>query len=321
MSILHLCNTFFERELAGKAGNDLLAAFLQNPNFAQLQFLPYLYANEGEGLLVTEKPDTMPLPTYDLEETPPFQKVETWGYSLLAKNWADANGLSYFMPPWDLVKMVNSKTYSFAKSPLPGARLIYKGEPLEKKMVLKSCYKTAGSELIFSDTPEARIFCEAEWDRDLPVIAEPLVERILDFSTQWVISSGGEIAYLGATICKTSSQGAHKSNIAGDSPPSFVEEQKAVAMEVLQEMADLGYFGEVGIDAMIYNQNQLQPIVAINARKTLGWVALMVQKRKYPKEIIELSYLPSEKTGPLPNQLGPLKFSRQITIQILDRLG
>lgn len=314
MSILHLCNTFFEWELAGKIESDLKAAFGKSPIFAQLQFLPYLYAKSSDGILVSEKPEHCPLQTYDLNENPPFQKLETWGYSLLAKKWADHRKISYPIPPWDVVKMVNAKTYSFAKSPLPGARLIYRGDPIEKGTVLKNCFGTAGRGLIFADDPKAPAFCEEEWKRGLPLIAEPWVERTLDFSTQWIISPSAEIAYLGSTICKTSAKGVHQSNRVGDKSISYIEEQKAFAMPVLQEMADMGYFGEVGFDAMIYQKNKLQPIVEINARKTMGWVALMVQKKQYSNEIIELAYLPSSQPGPLPMHLGQVKFSRQIVV-------
>lgn len=316
MSILHVCNTFFEWELAGQAGDDLASALTLNPITTQLQFLPYVYANEGDCVLATDKPDEMALPTYTLDERPPFSKIETWGASKLVQEWALAHDLLYQMPPFDVVKMVNSKTYSFAKSPLPGAKLIYKGDLLEPKMILKSCYGTAGRGLISSDSPKAKGFCENQWKRGLPVIAEPWVERTLDFSTQWIISPSGEIAYLGSTICKTSDQGAHMSNIAGGQPPSFIEEQKAAAMPILEEMATMGYFGNVGFDAMVYGQNQLQPIVEINARKTMGWVALQVQQKKYPGQIIELAYIPSDLEGLLPIHLKSLNLPRQILIQI-----
>jgi len=315
MSILHVCNTFFEWELAGLAGDTLASALTLNPIMTQLQFLPYVYGNEIDSVLATDKPDEMTLPTYTLDEQPPLSKVETWGASQLVQEWALARDLQYTMPPWDVVKMVNSKTYSFAKNPLPGAKLIYKGDPLEPKMVLKSCYGTAGRGLIASDSPKAKGFCENEWKRGLPIIAEPWVERTLDFSTQWIISPSGEIAYLGSTICKTSSKGAHMSNRAGGQPPSFVEEQKSVAMPILEEMATMGYFGNVGFDAMVYGQNQLQPVVEINARKTMGWVTLQVQQKKYPSEIIELAYLPSDQKGPLPTHLNSLNLPRQIFLR------
>lgn len=319
MSILHLCNTFFEWELADNIGTDLKTALEKNPIFAQLQFLPYLYGNPQDGVLVSQIPKETPLPTFSLQDNPPFQKLETWGYSLLAKKWAEEKGIAYPMPPWDVVKMVNSKTYSFSKSPLPGSRLVYQGDPIEKGTVLKSCFGTAGRGLIPAEDPKAHDFCMQEWGKNLPVIAEPWVERKKDFSTQWIISSSGEIAYLGWTLCKTTAKGVHQSNTAGLSPPHFVEQQKSFVMPILEEMAAMGYFGEVGFDAMIYGENQLQPIVEINARKTMGWATLMIQQKKYQDRPIELAYVSSQQRDPLPLQLGDFKFSRQISIQILPQ--
>lgn len=320
-SILHLCNTFFEWELAGTIGPDLAAAFNKSPIFAQLQFLPYLYASAEDGVLISKKPENPTLATFTFDESPSFDRLETWGHSLLAKKWADKRGITYQIPPWDLVKMVNSKTYSFAKSPLPGARLIYQGDPIAQGMVLKSCFGTAGRGLVFCEDPKAESFCKEEWKRGLPVIAEPWVERKIDFSTQWIITQGKEISFLGATICKTTARGVHQSNRVGDPSTPYIEEQKEFAMPVLQEMAEMGFFGEVGFDAMLYGNNQLQPIVEINARKTMGWLALMIHQKKYPGEIIEVSYVSSDKNGLLPSILGSIKFSRQIHIQILPRTG
>lgn len=220
------------------------------------------------------------------------------------------------MPPWDIVKMVNSKTFSFSRSPLEGARLIYQGDSFDPNMVLKSCFGTAGRGLIASDSPKAKNFCQQQWDLNLPVIAEPLVQRTLDFSTQWIISTSGEIAYLGVTICKTTSSGIHISNVAGMDPPPYVEKQKKVAMEVLQEMADMGYFGEVGFDAMVYNGEKLQPIVEINARKTMGSLTLNLQQKHYRGKEIELAYIPSREAGLLPQSLQQRSFSRQVIVTV-----
>nr|NGX37414.1 [Butirosin acyl-carrier protein]--L-glutamate ligase [Chlamydiota bacterium] len=251
---------------------------------------------------------------YLTSDRPPATKLETWGYSLLAKEWAEERNIAYDMPPWDVVKMVNSKSYSFSKSPLPGSRLIYSGDPIEPNTVLKSCFGAAGQGLISSDSPKAKKFCEEQWKRNLPVISEPWVKRICDFSTQWIISKGGEIAYLGVTLCKTTSSGAHQSNTAGMPAPPFVEEQKAVAEEVLEEIAQMGYFGEVGFDAMVHGNNELQPIVEINARKTMGFVTLMLLEQ-YPDSEVELAYIVTKEKGPLPTEIGQIKFSRQAIIK------
>lgn len=302
MSILHLCNTFFEWELSDSIGKNLSLAFHKSPIFLQLQFIPRLYVKEQDGIALSE----------DLDQSFSYQKLETWGYSLLAKSWAEKKGLSYPMPPWDIVKMVNSKTYSFSKSPLPGSRLVFRGDSLRNNTVLKTCYGTAGRGLIFTKDAKALNICEQEWAKNLPLIEEPWVKRKLDFSTQWIITPGKEIAYLGVTICKTDKKGVHQSNIAGAPMPKQVDEQKDFAIPILQEMADLGYFGEVGIDAMIYDDDKLQPVVEINARKTMGWLTLeMHKKQKHP---IELSYLPSSQSGPLPKEYAGAHFNRQILI-------
>ncbi len=322
MSILHLCNTFFEQELSGQIPDSIEKAFAQNSILMQLQFLPLLYANTSDGLLVTERPEKeLNLELYLLGDTPPFSQLETWGYSNLAKQWADSLGILYEMPPWDVVKMVNSKAYSFAQSPLPGAKLLYEGDPIPANVVLKSCFGAAGRGLIFSDTPKAQKFCKTQWEMGLPVIAEPWVKRIVDFSTQWKISPEKEISFIGTTFCKTTPSGIHHSNTVGDWEKeldfsSFIDKQKTAARPVLKEMAEMGYFGEVGFDAMIYNEHLLQPIVEINARKTMGLVTLMLQQRDYPDQKITLTYAPTKNPGPLPQTLGRLKFSRQLVISI-----
>jgi len=301
VSILHFCNVFFEWELAGLCTGTLEEAVEQHLVFRQLQYLPLTYGHSGEGVLASQKPDIpTSLPVYTFDEAPPFTHLETWGYSLLAKEWAEKKGLQYAMPPWDIVKMVNSKTYSFSKSPLPGARLIFRGDPIEKGTILKSCFGTAGRGLIAAESEKAKAFCEEEWSRNLPVISEPFVDRICDFSTQWLISRGGEIAYIGSTICKTTKMGMHKSNIAQKKPPSFLDEHKVFVTEVLEEIALMGYFGPVGFDAMVYGDHKLQPIVEINARKTMGLIALVLQREKYPGNDVEFAYLPA-KDQLLPN--------------------
>ncbi len=317
MSILHLCNTFFEWELSGHF-RSLEEAFADNPIFLQLQYLPLLYADVGDGILVTEKAGMGNF--HLLSEHPPFERLELWGHSRLAKTWADKRGINYEIPNWDVVKMVNSKAYSFSKSPLPGGKLIYPGDKIPPNTVLKTCFGTAGRGHLFASSPKVKAFCQEQWDLGLPLISEPWVERTFDFSTQWKIELNGDVAFLGVTLCKTTPSGAHQSNIVGDRKweeqwAPFIDAQKTKAMEVLKEMAEWGYFGEVGFDAMIYGDRQLQPIVEINARKTMGWAALMLQQKHYPNQTVEMAYVSTKDPGPLPTKIDQVKFSRQIIIR------
>lgn len=313
MSIIHLCNAFFEWELAGLIPDSLQRALLQSPVFAQLQYLPRLYANGSEGILVSE----------NLSDDFEYAELSTWGYSQLAKKWAAERGIAYEMPDWEVVKKVNSKAYSFAKSPLPGARLLYESDRAGDGMVLKSCFGAAGQGNAFASDTRADAFCRQQWKLGLPVIAEPWMNRVIDFSTQWMIERSGEVVFLGVTFCKTTSKGVHISNTVGDRVSeekwaTAIEKQKCIAREVLKEMAQEGYFGEVGFDAMIYDEDCLQPIVEINARKTMGWVTLMWQKNKAPERQVELAYVASDAVGPLPQQMGEKKFARQVIISIQE---
>jgi hypothetical protein len=64
----------------------------------------------------------------------------------------------------------------------------------------------------------------------------------------------------------------------------------------------MGFRGNLGIDAMIYDQ-KLHPIVEINLRKTMGWLALILGKN--------LSYEQGNE-GVLPNYL---QVGKEITFQ------
>ena len=92
----------------------------------------------------------------------------------------------------------------------------------------------------------------------------------------------------------------HKSNIAQKKAPPFLEEHREFVTEVLEEIALMGYFGLVGFDAMVYGNHKLQPIVEINARKTMGLVALAVQNQHHPGKDVEIAYIP-ERDRLLPN--------------------
>ncbi len=170
-------------------------------------------------------------------------------------------------------------------------------------------------------------FAEQEFAEGRPLIAEPWVERKLDFSTQWIIDK--KIDFLGATICISDQRGKYNSNRVGDLPFlfgkyfPFLEIHKEKVFPILQKMALLGYFGNVGIDAMIWGNDQLHPVVEINARKTMGWVALEISKRRFPKQTIALSYLTkSNLTNLLPDAIvqkdgSLLHFPKKLVVEVL----
>ncbi len=319
---LHIANTFFESELENDVSNSLFNAVHRNSFFLQLQFLPLLYAAPHDGILVTELPQSK-RPFYSYDDDLPFKEIESWGASRLIARFAKERGIHYEMPSWEVVKEVNSKRYSFENSPkLPGAELLtsetqaqhwLKSIPGQK--VLKTCFGVSGKgHLIFEElSATVRSFLHREWQKGLPVIGEPWVKRSLDFSTQWIIDKHQHITYLGATTCVNDGRGQYRSTIVHPETHDilFLSEHRTYAKQVLAKMATAGFFGNVGIDAMIYNESQLHPIVEINARKTMGWVALQFQRQHHPDKILHMEFSRGQ-SGFLPDSI-ELKSGKQIT--------
>jgi hypothetical protein len=119
MATLHIANTHFEKELEGRVAFDLEQSFGSAPIPLQLQFLPCLYAREGDGVGVSMLSSTSKWPLHLLSDPQPlpYTHIESWGYSQMIARWAKKRGIGYQMPAWDIVKEVNSKAFSFTHSP------------------------------------------------------------------------------------------------------------------------------------------------------------------------------------------------------------
>ena len=301
-------------------------------------------------MLVSERPgsyhsnlEMTPLYLLSANAFSPFTEVESWGPSLLISEFAKKNGLRYDVPDWELVKKFNSKQFSFEMSPkLPGSALLSYLSQAEQWLrsisgpkVLKSCYGVSGKgHLIIEEaTPREKIlrFLQLEWSKGLLVLAEPWVERLMDFSTQWVIHKNTQVEYLGSTLCTNDARGAYRYSTVGDEKVLFKEPflnvHKEIAKPVLHQMAKAGYFCNVGIDAMLYLSDKkeptLHPIVEINARKTMGWAALCFQRQHHPEDLVRFSfqlgsggYLPESiiaSTGKI------FSFERNLFIDVLSK--
>lgn len=355
---LHIANTFFEWELEKQPACSLSEAFHKHPIFAQLQFLPVLYAEANEGVLLSEQPTAEYLTTLQaLNISPPrmcalldpmiadFKEIESWGPSKLIAEFANSHNLIYSMPQWDVVRHVNSKRFSFEGAPkLSGACLLYNEVEarqwlgsFEGKKVLKTCYGVSGKGHLIIDDPsfpwgKINSFLQREWEQELPLIAEPWVARLLDFSTQWKIEKNKQISYIGSTLCQNDSRGQYRFNLVGDETTlfgsylHFLHQHIQMVKPILSNIAQLGFFGNVGIDAMLYTmpdnpqETLLHPVVEINARKTMGWAALKLQRKHFPQNIVRFSFTKTA-DGYLPKSLVTksgkvISFNRNLTIGI-----
>ena len=346
MKKLHLGNINFEWELKNCSTLPFKEAFHAHKHFLQLQFLPLLYARESDEVLVTHLPpeefqNRLPLRLTSATSFPK-RELETWGWSENGKKWADKRSVIYEPPLFQVVRRVASKAYGFTHSPtLPDAHLFHSVEEAEKwaakgpyPKVLKTCYDLAGMGRFLLSSAEdflrfkqriVNVFKEGH-----PLIGEPWVKRLLDFSTQWTISKTGAITYLGATIMENKSSGQYKKTIVGEEKSLFASYAPFLGQHLekvkgpLSRITSEGYFGHLGIDAMVYHHptkkdKLLHPIVEFNLRKTMGFLALkLFEKQSFP--FVELSYVSKQGPGLLPHFLttsngDKIFFQKQLELQ------
>lgn len=302
MSRLHICNTFFERELQSSSKKSLGEWLRSHPIVMQLQFLPLLYAGPDDRILVSDLP-VNPDPRLCLIDDPPKGlEIEHWGPSLAIEAWAKKHGLRYEIPDWETIRAVNSKVFSFTKAPqLPGGKLLHTSEEIKdwiektpEPKVLKSPFGTAGAGHILNPNVK-RLYIG-------PFIGEPWVERVLDFSTQWL--NGKLIA---VTVFENEPNGTYKGTFEGEVEPWALEQHLAAAKPLVDCIGQMGYSGHIGIDAFIYlwkGEKRVHPVVEINGRKTMSWVATQL-----PEKCL---YYTNCKEGILPKSLKDVLFRRNI---------
>ncbi len=358
MKNVYLANTDFEYELSNPFGQSIEQNWERHPTCMQLQFLPLLYSSPNDLVAVSALPDPVylknlqsllnsPLATLiPLKEIQPFYNLTclSWGPSLQVQAWARERQMNYPMPTnWSMVQQINSKEFSVKYSPLSESIIIdsfstLKGwlESFTGTKVLKTCFGLSGlGHLIIDDNkPEEKIsaFCLKEWQNHRRIIGEPWLNRLFDFSTQWFLSKEGQVELLGSTVFETNSKGGYLGTLAGDESSIFhlylpyLHEHICLVREMLGKIFELGYFGHIGVDAFLYkcrhtNETCLYPIVEINGRQTLSYVALRLQQLRFSDQVIRLSFktISDEMVSLLPRHLKNGKgktfsFKRQLVV-------
>lgn len=367
LPIVHVANTHIEFECAASVSEVLEQSLSRYPLCLQLQFLPLLYADPEDVVAVTCMPDKEYLATLQsqtewwpeglaklalLNDTSSLQGKEclSWGSSLQVQNWAKKCHIKYEIPDWEIVKLINSKAFSFRYTHLQEAALICDEQMLLEwvqkisgKKVFKTCFGLAGKGNILIEgdmpSPELLTICRKEWRLKRPIIAEPWLDRLCDFSTQWYIHPNQAIELMGATRFESDAQGTYQGTLAGprhllfDSLEFFLQEHCQYVQKPLLEIAKLGFYGSLGIDAFLYRHPNsqttcLNPLVEINGRQTMSLAALRLQQRVCPNHILHLAFesLQPSSLSLLPRQLTDakeklVKFRRGLHAEILTSIN
>lgn len=343
---VYIANIDFEFELTHPTNLSLEESWLKRLHCLQLQFIPLLYAEEGDVVAVTSMPDQKDIERLEkslgralpslvmLKEIAPFadQICYSWGPSLKIAAWAKERHMIYNIPEWSVIQQINSKAFSHTYTTLKEAALLHNKVELmcwigsfEGPKVIKNCFGLSGSghRFVNDQIDPLLAFCEKEWKAGRPVIGEPWLKRVFDFSTQWFLHSDGTIELLGSTVFETASNGTYLGTLAGDEKILFggywnyLEEHKVICRKMILDLFELGYYGHVGVDALLYESDgiKLYPIVEINGRQTLSLAALRLQKNHFMGKTITLVFSKDEAgMGLLPSHLGGRAFSKNLQI-------
>jgi uncharacterized ferritin-like protein (DUF455 family) len=171
-------------------------------------------------------------------------------------------------------------------------------------VVFKSPFSASGRGMIRirHQAPDAK---DLQWIATIlkhhgEVLAEPWLKKFTDLSTHVDIAPDGTVKYIGVTRFWTDVRGQYRGHLVGrmmdELGPTVIqswhrdggwsETLKDTAMKVGEEAFQRGYFGPLGIDALIFRDDdglQLRPLLEINPRWSMGRMALVLQQRLAPK--------------------------------------
>jgi hypothetical protein len=234
-----------------------------------------------------------------------------WGWSEQVVKLGRIRGLTCPAPPIDAVREVNSRRFSFEletewRVGLDGFAWVTSLDQLRNVLagatrfchgwLVKALLGMSGREQLVGRgadlSPPMLGWLTQRFERDGAVIFEPRLDRIAEAGLQWQIPRHGEPVFVGVAPMidpPNASGGYFGSRI---DPPEFADSRWHDAVEVSSRVASevqrRGYFGPLGIDAMLYRDDgghtRLRPIQDVNARWTMGRLAIELRRFLKPHE-------------------------------------
>ncbi len=215
--------------------------------------------------------------------------------ALACRNW----GMTDDNPGYEIVKKVNSKIYSHELSDRIGIRKYGKiirssGELREeapdftggRRFLIKDPYGVSGrgNILISSqrmlDMIGKYIFSQEEKGMITCFLLEPYLDKRDDFSCQMVIDRFGNCNILSVQKIINNNFSYSGSMSASDCFINFLWDRGyfEVMNKAAVELAKDGYAGNICIDSMILKNDDIVPLVEINARKAMGLINYYLDK-------------------------------------------
>ncbi|MCA1613880.1 MAG: hypothetical protein LC800_06975 [Acidobacteria bacterium] len=224
-----------------------------------------------------------------------------WGWTPSAAAAGERTGAEVRPVPFDAVARVNSKLWSHALEvelgvALPGAAVAPTFAELSAavaracprpgdKWVVKSPHGFAARDRVLGRGP-ALEGPPATWSlrrlgRGETLVFQPWLEVVREYGVVMEISPTGSLAIHGVSDLQTNGAGTATGYLLGRPPtPERAAELERIARAVGGRLFAAGYHGPAGIDALEH-AGGLHPLLEVNARYTMGFVAVAGQHFGY----------------------------------------
>ena len=228
-----------------------------------------------------------------------------WGWTASAAMVGEEFGARVSPPaPFSTIRRLNSKLWSHALEVELGwaqahAAIASTFDELqehvaracpgtEDKWVIKSPFGFAARDRVLGrgpvlEEPQAK-WSQRRFVRGEQLIFQPWLEVEREYGIVMEISPDGRVDMRGISDLQTNGAGTGRGYILGRPPsPERMSELESIAAVVGARLYKEGYFGPAGVDALEHRRG-LHPLLEINARYTMGFVALAVERSLKPTE-------------------------------------
>ncbi|MBA2503683.1 MAG: hypothetical protein H0V27_12475 [Pyrinomonadaceae bacterium] len=305
-------NADFEAELASTNGVYRRSSFFDSLNRRLAPHLLWL-ARPGDALLLPPESSSEQLRTEAQRRvveliSPPQAKNQSahtftpWGWTPSAAALGERVGAITQPIPFNVVQRVNSKLWSHQLEAelgiaQMGAAIASTFEELQEavahacprsndKWVIKSPFGFAARDRVlgrggFLDEPQAK-WCRRRLAQGETLVFQPWLAVVREYGIVMEISPDGTIEIHGISDLQTNGAGTGKGYLLGRPPaPHRAIELEKIARVVGERLFKEGYYGPAGIDALEH-AGGLHPLLEINARYTMGFVAVAVERSLKP---------------------------------------
>ncbi len=308
-------NADFEAELASTNGVYRRSSFFDSLNRRLAPHLLWL-ARPGDALLLPPESSSEQLRTeaqrrgvelIELISTTqaknqPLRTFTPWGWTPSAAALGERVGAITQPIPFGVVQRVNSKLWSHQLETelgiaQKGAAVASTFEELQErvaracpkpqdKWVIKSPFGFAARDRVlgrgsFLDEPQAK-WCRRRLAQGEMLVFQPWLAVVREYGIVMEISPDGTIEIHGISDLQTNGAGTGRGYLLGRPPAAHrAIELERIARIVGERLFKEGYYGPAGIDALEH-AGGLHPLLEINARYTMGFIAVAVESSLKP---------------------------------------